>query len=99
MNYPNFATSDASTRPGAAITFYDTDSATYGNGGLRFKTSSGTLTTRMTISQTGNVGIGTTAPSEKLHVVGNLRVQGSTDCTLGNGAGGTNCSSDIRTIQ
>lgn len=33
--------------------------------------------------------------SEKV-VVGNLRVQGSTDCTLGNGAGGTNCSSDIR---
>ena len=25
-----------------------------------------------------------------------MRVQGSTDCTLGNGAGGTNCSSDIR---
>lgn len=44
----------------------------------------------------GTVGIGTTGPSEKLHVVGNLRVQGSTDCTLGNGAGGTNCSSDIR---
>ena len=44
----------------------------------------------------GNVGIATTAPSEKLHVVGNLRVQGSTDCTLGNGAGGTNCSSDQR---
>ena len=44
----------------------------------------------------GNVGVGTTSPSERLHVVGNLRVQGSTDCTLGNGAGGTNCSSDIR---
>ena len=44
----------------------------------------------------GNIGVGTTTPSEKLHVVGNLRVQGSTDCTLGNGAGGTNCSSDIR---
>ncbi|MBY0315674.1 MAG: tail fiber domain-containing protein, partial [Bdellovibrionales bacterium] len=41
-------------------------------------------------------GIGTTGPSEKLHVVGNLRVQGSTDCTLGNGAGATNCTSDIR---
>ncbi len=44
----------------------------------------------------GNVGVGATSPSEKLHVVGNLRVQGSTDCTLGNGAGGTNCSSDMR---
>lgn len=45
---------------------------------------------------TGNIGIGLTSPSEKLHVLGNLRVQGSTDCTLGNGAGGTNCSSDAR---
>ncbi|WP_409477738.1 tail fiber domain-containing protein [Pseudobdellovibrio sp. HCB154] len=44
----------------------------------------------------GHVGVGTALPSEKLHVVGNLRVQGSTDCTLGNGAGGTNCSSDAR---
>ena len=47
----------------------------------------------------GNVGIQTTSPTEKLHVVGNLRVQGTTDCTLGNGAGGTNCSSDIRLKQ
>ncbi|RYZ93992.1 MAG: tail fiber domain-containing protein, partial [Proteobacteria bacterium] len=45
---------------------------------------------------TGNVGVGTTGPTEKLHVVGNLRVQGTTDCTLGNGSGGTACSSDIR---
>ncbi|MEK2645790.1 tail fiber domain-containing protein [Bdellovibrio sp. BCCA] len=47
-------------------------------------------------SSGGNVGIGTTAPSEKLHVVGNLRVQGSTDCTLGGGSGATNCTSDRR---
>ncbi|EQC45504.1 tail fiber domain-containing protein [Bacteriovorax sp. Seq25_V] len=44
----------------------------------------------------GYIGIGTTSPSEKLHVVGNLRVQGSTDCTLGGGAGATNCTSDRR---
>jgi hypothetical protein len=44
----------------------------------------------------GNVGIGTTAPSEKLHIVGNLRVAGTTDCTLGGGSGATNCTSDIR---
>ncbi|MBK8201386.1 MAG: tail fiber domain-containing protein [Bdellovibrionales bacterium] len=48
------------------------------------------------IDGNGKIGIGTSAPSEKLHVIGNLRVQGGTDCTLGNGAGGTNCSSDIR---
>lgn len=43
----------------------------------------------------GNVGVGTVA-TEKLHVLGLLRVQGSTDCTLGGAAGGTMCSSDIR---
>ena len=48
------------------------------------------------VTSGGAIGIGATIPSEKLHVVGNLRVQGSTDCTLGNGAGGTNCSSDAR---
>lgn len=54
------------------------------------------FSTKLFVAPGGNVGVGTTAPSEKLHVVGNLRVQGSTDCTLGNGAGGTNCSSDAR---
>lgn len=44
----------------------------------------------------GNVGIGTATPTEKLHVVGNLRVEGTTDCTLGGGAGATNCTSDRR---
>jgi hypothetical protein len=48
------------------------------------------------VSSSGNVGIGTTSPSQKLHVVGNLRVQGSTDCTLGAGSGATMCSSDER---
>lgn len=50
----------------------------------------------VTIKRSGNVGVGTNSPTEKLHVFGNLRIQGSTDCTLGNGTGGTNCSSDIR---
>ncbi len=43
-----------------------------------------------------DVGIGTSSPTEKLHVVGNLRVEGTTDCTLGDGAGATNCTSDRR---
>ena len=50
----------------------------------------------MTIANSEDVGIGTITPSEKLHIVGNLRVQGSTDCTLGNGSGATNCTSDER---
>ncbi|MCM2352918.1 MAG: tail fiber domain-containing protein [Pseudobdellovibrio sp.] len=59
-------------------------------------TWSGAVPESLHISSAGYVGIGITTPNEKLHVVGNLRVQGSTDCTLGNGAGGTNCSSDAR---
>ena len=71
---------------------------TYPSTGIRFlqQTSAGSHLDLMFLSNTGNVGIGTTAPSQKLHVVGNLRVQGSTDCTLGNGSGATNCTSDIR---
>ncbi|WP_413612266.1 tail fiber domain-containing protein [Bdellovibrio sp. HCB-110] len=51
---------------------------------------------RFLVRADGNVGVGTTAPSEKLHVLGNLRVQGSTDCILGGGSGATNCTSDRR---
>ncbi len=67
-------------------------------GTLIMRTSNSTPldTSALIITSSGSVGIGTSIPSEKLHIVGNLRVQGSTDCTLGNGAGGTNCSSDIR---
>ncbi len=51
---------------------------------------------RVRITPSGKVGIGTATPSKELHVVGHLRVQGNTDCILGNGSGGTNCTSDIR---
>lgn len=50
----------------------------------------------LSIDSSGNVGVGVAAPTAKLHVAGPLRVQGATDCTLGNGSGGANCSSDIR---
>ena len=39
----------------------------------RFKDTS--ASEKVTISSTGNVGIGTTAPSQKLHVAGNMRLQ------------------------
>ncbi|NDC82038.1 hypothetical protein EB093_00010 [bacterium] len=53
-----------------------------GNGGrLLFSTNSSslvsTLSPRLTITASGNIGIGTTAPLEKLHISGNVRVDGT----------------------
>lgn len=68
VNGPN-----AGTAPGGAVTFYTTDASNYGRGGLKFKTTSaGSLVTRMTIDPTGNVGIGTTTPGQKLEVNGGV---------------------------
>jgi hypothetical protein len=50
----------------------------------------------LTVENNGDMGLGIVNPTEKLHIVGNLRVQGVTDCILGGGAGATNCTSDIR---
>jgi hypothetical protein len=85
---------DATIMYSAAENFTDTARGT----SIGFETTATGTTTRsrqMTIASSGNVGVGTTAPSEKLHVFGNLRVQGTTDCTLGNGSTGTMCSSDL----
>lgn len=53
--------------------------------------------TWMTIlGSSGNMGIGTTAPSEKLEVSGNVKVVSTATCILGTAAGGVNCTSDAR---
>ena len=56
-------------------------------GNLVFKTNDyptpGTLTEKMRIAEDGNVGIGTTSPSEKLEVAGNILVSGSNDSADG----------------
>ena len=56
----------------AAITAYDADNLSGSVGGLKFKTANGanTLATRMTITETGVVGIGTMAPEALLEVQG-----------------------------
>ena len=47
------------------------------NGSIRFRRYDGTTTTNsMIINSSGNVGIGTTSPSEKLHVNGNALLNG-----------------------
>ena len=54
----------------------------YQDKGHYFVTNNGgSKATRMTILSTGNVGIGTTSPSAKLHVSGNTLVNGSVTAT------------------
>jgi hypothetical protein len=48
------------------------------------------------IDMNGNVGIGTTAPSQKLEVCGNAKVVGQIIANSSNLSAGVSCSSDIR---
>jgi len=51
-----------------------------GSGAVRYSLStrsSTTITPRLTVRETGNVGIGTVVPTEKLHVVGNILTTGT----------------------
>jgi len=65
-SHPGYELSENGTRKW--IIFND-----YTNDNLTFKTNSNT---RMSIEQAGDVGIGTTSPDEKLHIAGNLKVDG-----------------------
>ena len=63
-------------------------------------TASGTtnISTKMTITDIGRVGIGTVTPNERLHVNGNIIVNGCVKDNNGNVIAGT-CSSDARFKQ
>ena len=55
-----------------------TDSNGYDQGKLRFFTGpANSISQRMCINSVGNVGIGTDGPAEKLHVVGNVNIDGN----------------------
>lgn len=55
--------------------FGDGTTQTYYGNSLAFLTNSSSYTARMFITSGGNVGIGTTSPTEKLDVSGNIRVR------------------------
>ena len=58
---------------------------------------SSTLAVTGTTQLTGNVGIGNAPTANILEITGNMKINGTgATCTLGGGAGATNCTSDIR---
>jgi len=77
IGFANSATSGFLT---SAIFGVNETHTTTPSGHLEFFTkNAGTFSEAMRISATGNVGIGTSAPTEKLHVTGNVKVTGNID--------------------
>jgi hypothetical protein len=57
-----------------------------------FQTGGGTTSEKMRITQGGNVGIGTEIPGAKLHVAGNMKIDGSNTLEFGAGVAGKEVS-------
>ena len=67
IDFTNYdSNSSAVDYVGASIQSQNTTNSD--DGDLRFYTNDGTLTERMNITNAGNVGLGTSTPSEKLHI-------------------------------
>jgi hypothetical protein len=75
LNFENFDSNNGAVDYiGASISSQNAGSADGGD--LRFFTKDGasTLTEKMIISKEGNIGVGSTSPTDKLHLIGNFRV-------------------------
>lgn len=110
LGVQSWASSTTFNQTGAAFTIAGSQGTGTGAGGsINFQTAtpSGTasgiqnpLTTKLTIAASGNVGIGTTTPAEKLSVVGNINATGNltlgTALTIANGGTGATSASVAR---
>jgi hypothetical protein len=91
--FMNTGTDEIVGTPGAAITHERTSTNSYGK--IHFRTKSGgsvndKVLKRMTISEVGNIGIGTDTPSYRLQVIGDTNI--TTNLTVG---GSTTLSSTL----
>lgn len=97
----NMVDSNASANGSTFIVFRKSDDTYLGNirrsstdnslfiGGNDYLALGSGNTERVRINSSGNVGIGTTSPASKLHVVGDIRITDSASIITSNGAGGS----------
>jgi hypothetical protein len=90
----NFSFRDSNSTRATYGTIYSTivsNTAGAQSGSMLFYTAnSGTNAERMRITNTGNVGIGTTSPLSKLHVAGDILIANAQSLAFRNGAGTAN---------